>query len=56
MQYSFASPNIDIIQKVLEDYKEFLDQQRARYLKEEKRRKDEEDLKIMGDTLKKTQN
>ena len=42
-QYQYATPNIKMIQKVLDDNRAFLEKQRARYLEEERRRKKEEE-------------
>lgn len=39
--YQFSTPNLKMIQKVLDDNRSFLEKQRARYLEDEKRRKRE---------------
>lgn len=41
--YKNAAPNIDMVQRVINDNKSFWEQQRARFLKEEERRKREEE-------------
>lgn len=51
-QYKYAHPNIQMIQKVLDDNRSFLDKQRARYLEEEAKRKKEEEEQAMRDNLK----
>lgn len=51
--YKFATPNFRMIERVLDDNKQFLEKQRARFLEDEKRRKREEEERALRESLKK---
>ena len=53
--YPFATPNFNMINRVLDDNKQFLEKQRARFLEDEKRRRREEDEAALRESLKKAQ-
>ena len=53
--YPFATPNFNMIQRVLDDNKQFLEKQRARFLEDERRRKREEEEALLKDNLKRAQ-